>query len=167
MHYVSINPDQHINRLEQNCQSFLKLYQQFSRNGVKQLATAVNIFLGKERHFEKMEIFKVYTGQREYSLEQTQKTAWYNSQKNLIISFLEATINFTESVNQIMRRLQFAKQTRSIATPFESHHGENPRIESTKRIREFKSYISTLTKVNLRYNPNEFRFMKVRTRRET
>ena len=65
----------------------------------------------------------------------------------MIKAKLEDQITSTESLNCALLVFRFKKHTRSKITPFELHHGSNPRIELTKIVKNGKTYLSNWSEI--------------------
>ena len=67
--------------------------------------------------------------------------------KNLIIANLGDSISLTEGVIQALRVVQFTIHTGLKLTPFELHHGRNPRTELPNIVKDGKSCLPNLSEL--------------------
>ena len=65
--------------------------------------------------------------------------------KNLIIANLEDGKDFIESINRALRVMRFTIHTGLKFTPFELHHGRQPRTELPNIIKDGKTFLFCLT----------------------
>ena len=76
--------------------------------------------------------------------------------ENLLLANLEDDNNLTESVNRALKLKHFTIHTGLKQTPFDIHHGREPRTELTNTIKDGKSYPSDWSElsVSLTNKPN-------------
>ena len=68
---------------------------------------------------------------------------------NLILANMEDGNYLTESVNRALRVMRFTIHTGLKKTPFELHHGRNPRTELTNIIKDEKSFLSKWSELSI------------------
>ena len=66
-----------------------------------------------------------------------------------MLTYLEDETDLTESVNQALRVMRFTIHTGLKRTPFELHHGRNPRTELTNIVRDGKTYLSDWSDISI------------------
>ena len=69
--------------------------------------------------------------------------------KNLLLANMEGGNNLTGSVNRALKVMRFTIHTGLKKTPFELHHGRNPRTELTNIRKDGKSFLSDWSKLSI------------------